>query len=294
VVLDQLIQAVLLGGYYSLIACGLSFMFSVMRVINLAHGSIAVISAYALWWLAEKCGIEPFAGLLVVIPVMAAFGWMLQRWLLDRSMRGGALLPILTTFGLAMVIDNTLFELFGADTRSLAGYIGDLSYESWEFPGGLFIGKLSILTFVLAVLLLGSIQLLLSLTTIGRAIRATAADADTAGLVGIDARRTTAIAAAIAVTTACIAGCALAMRATFDPYSGAPQLLIAFETAVIGGAGSLWGTLAGGIVLALAQTIGAQFHPLGFIIGGHLAFFAVLFARLLLSGRLRYLLWMPA
>jgi branched-chain amino acid transport system permease protein len=283
-VIDTLIQGTLLGGYYAVIACGLSFMFSVMRIINLAHGSLAVTAAYGLWLLAETFGIQPFVGLLIVLPVMAMIGWALQRYLLERSARGGALLPILTTFGLSIVIDNMLFEQFGADTRSLAPFIGDLSYDSWELPGGIYVGKLSVMMMATAILILGGLQLFLHRVPLGRAIRATAEDPDTAGLVGIDARKVNAIAAAIAMVTVGIAGAFLAMRATFDPYSGGPQLLFAFEAAVIGGAGSLWGTLVGGIVLGLAQSLGAQFHPQGFLIGGHLVFLLVLFARLSRSG----------
>ncbi|OCJ07874.1 ABC transporter permease [Rhizobium sp. AC44/96] len=278
--MDSLIQGILLGGYYAVIACGLSFMFSVMRIINLAHGSLAVAAAYGLWLLADKFGVSPIAGLAVVLPIMAAIGWALQRFILERSARGSALLPILTTFGLSIIIDNLLFQHFGADTRSLAPFLGDLSYDSWELPGEIYVGKLSVIMMVAAVAILGGLQLFLSRFALGRAIRATAEDPDTAGLVGIDARKINAVATAIAMVTVGIAGAFLAMRATFDPYSGGPQLLFAFEAAVIGGAGSLWGTLAGGIVLGLAQSLGAQLHPQGFLIGGHLVFLLVLFARL--------------
>ncbi|AYG62484.1 branched-chain amino acid ABC transporter permease [Rhizobium jaguaris] len=278
--INTLIQGILLGGYYAVIACGLSFMFSVMRIINLAHGSLAVVAAYGLWLLAAKLGIPPFAGLLIVLPVMAVFGWLLQRLVLERSARGGTLLPILTTFGLSIVIDNLLFEQFGADTRSLAPFIGNLSYASWQLPGHFFVGKLAALTMVTAIVILGGLQLFLSRFALGRSIRATAEDPDTAGLVGIDARRINAVATAITMVTVGIAGAFLAMRATFNPYSGGPQLLFAFEAAVIGGTGSLWGTLLGGIVLGLAQSIGAQIHPQGFLIGGHVAFLLVLFVRL--------------
>ena len=259
-------------------------MFSVMRIINLAHGSLAVLSAFALWFLASRFHISPFLGLAIVLPLMAVIGWALQRFLLERSARGGALLPILTTFGLAIVIDNVLFEQFGADTRSLAPFIGSLSYDSWEWPGSIFVGKLAVIIFVTAVILLGGLQLFLTRTGLGRSIRATSEDPDTAGLVGVDSRRAMAIAAAIAMVTVGLAGAFLGMRATFDPYAGATQLLFAFEAAVIGGAGSLWGTLVGGIVLALAQTLGAKIHPQGFLIGGHLAFLIVLFVRLYTSG----------
>ncbi|MBY3252962.1 branched-chain amino acid ABC transporter permease [Rhizobium laguerreae] len=282
--INTLLQGILLGGYYAVIACGLSFMFSVMRIINLAHGSLAVAAAYGLWVLAAKAGISPFAGLLIVLPVMAAAGWLLQRFILERSARGGTLLPILTTFGLSIVIDNLLFEQFGADTRSLAPFIGNLSYASWQLPGHIYVGKLAVMMMVTAVLILGGLQFFLSRFALGRAIRATAEDPDTAGLVGIDARRVNAVATAITMVTVGIAGAFLGMRATFSAYSGGPQLLFAFEAAVIGGAGSLWGTLAGGIVLGLAQSLGAQLHPQGFLIGGHAVFLLVLFVRLSRSG----------
>jgi branched-chain amino acid transport system permease protein len=278
--LSNLIQAIFLGGYYAMIACGLSFMFSVMRIINLAHGSLAILSAYLLYVLAEKFGINPFLGLVIVIPAMAALGWLLQRYLLDRSAKGGELLPVLTTFGLAIVLDNVMFQRFGADTRSLAPYIGDLSWDSYTLPGGLFVGKLQILILVTVVVVIGALQLFLKKTQLGRSIRATAMDPDTAGIVGIDAKRASAAAAAIAMATVALAGAFLGMRATFEPYSGAPQLLSAFEATVIGGLGSLWGTLVGGIILAIAQTLGATIHPQGFLLGGHLAFLAVLFFRL--------------
>ncbi|MBB2830359.1 UNVERIFIED_ORG: branched-chain amino acid transport system permease protein [Rhizobium esperanzae] len=282
--INSLLQGILLGGYYAVIACGLSFMFSVMRIINLAHGSLAIAAAYGLWLLAAKAGIPPFAGLLIVLPTMAVFGWLLQRFILERSARGGTLLPILTTFGLSIVVDNLLFEQFGADTRSLAPFIGNLSYASWQLPGHIFVGKLAVMMMVTAILLLGALQFFLSRFALGRAIRATAEDPDTAGLVGIDARRVNAVATAITMATIGIAGAFLGMRATFSPYAGGPQLLFAFETAVIGGAGSLWGTLAGGIVLGLAQSLGAQLHPQGFLIGGHAVFLLVLFIRLSRSG----------
>ena len=197
---NQILQGILLGGYYALIACGLSFMFSVMRIINLAHGSLAVAAAYLIFVLTERAQLPLWASFLVSVAAMAVAGWLIQRLILDRSARGGQLLPILSTFGLSMVIDNTLFEQFGADTRSLANSIGDLSWDSWELPGGLYVGKLPVLIFVTAVALLAALQLMLTYTRLGRAIRATAEDPDTAGLVGIDACRVNAAAAAITLS----------------------------------------------------------------------------------------------
>jgi len=283
-VIDALIQGVLLGGYYALIAAGLSFMFSVMKVINLAHGSLAVFAAFMLFTLGDRFGLSPFLGLLIVLPLMAAVGWLLQKLMLERANRAGTLVPILATFGLSIVIDNLLFQQFGANTRSLAPYIGSLSYDSWQITDEISVGKVAVLTFVTAVVVLGLLQLFLSFTPLGRAVRATAEDGDTAGLVGIDARKINAVATAIAIVTVGLAGAALGLRATFDAYAGGAQLLFAFEAAVIGGAGSVWGTLFGGIALALGQSLGAQIAPQGFLIGGHVVFFVVLFARLFLPG----------
>jgi branched-chain amino acid transport system permease protein len=283
ILVNQIIQGVLVGGYYALIACGLSFMYGVMRIINLAHGALAILAAYGLYVLADGYGLSPFLGLVIVLPAMAAIGWGLQRGVLERSARGGVLTPILSTFGLAIVIENLLFQRFGADTRSLAPYVDTLSYDSWSITEDIDIGKLAALILVAAIVELGGLQLLLSRTHIGRAIRATAEDADAAGLVGVDARFVRAVATAIAMVTVGVAGAALALRATFDPYAGPMQLIFAFEATVIGGAGSLWGTLVGGIVLGIAQSLGAQISPQGFFLAGHGVFLAIVLARVFLS-----------
>ena len=285
---NQLIQGVLLGGYYALLACGLSFMFGVMRIINLAHGSLAVVAAYLLFVLAERWEIHPLIGLVAVVPVMALFGWVLHRLVLERSARAGELVPILSTFGLAIVLDNSLFDRFGADTRSLAPYIDTLGYDSWTLPGDIILGKLPLLTFAVAVALLVGLHLLLARTALGRRIRAAAQDPDTAQLVGINARAVYAASTAIAMMTVAVAGAFMAMRATFDPYTGPQQLIFAFEAVVIGGAGSLWGTLVGGIVLGVAQSVGAQIHPQGFLIAGHVVFLVVLLTRLYFAHGIRH------
>jgi branched-chain amino acid transport system permease protein len=290
ILLNQILQGALLGGYYALVACGLSFMFGVMRVINLAHGSLAVLSAYALYVLADRFGLSPFTGMLIVAPGMAALGWALQRFLLERASRAGLLVPVLATFGLSIVIDNLMFERFGADTRSLAPFVDDLAYASWALTDDIAIGKLALMTFAAAVIVLGGIQAFLTRTSYGRAIRATAEDADTVRLVGVNPRAANAIAAGIALGSVSLAGLFLGLRATFDPYAGGAQLIFAFEATVIGGAGSLWGTLIGGIVLGVAQSLGALISPQGFFLLGHGVFLAVLFARLAfgdLGARLR-------
>jgi branched-chain amino acid transport system permease protein len=277
----QIVSGVLLGGYYALLACGLSLLFGVMRIINLAHGDLAVLSAFLVWALADATGISPFLALIAVLPVMAMVGWGLQRFMLDRSLKAGMLVPLLSTFGLAIVLENLLFAQFGANTHSLAPAIGDLSYAGWTVTSQLYVGQFPVLVFAVAVVLLGGLHLFLRRTQLGRAIRATAEDPDTAELVGVDSHTVHAIAAAIAVATVAIAGTFLAIRATFDPYAGPAQLIFAFEAVVIGGIGSLWGTLAGGIILGVAQNVGAQFNSHWFLLAGHITFLAVLALRVI-------------
>jgi branched-chain amino acid transport system permease protein len=279
-VAQQLLNGVLLGGYYALLACGLSFMFGVMRIINLAHGDLAILGALLVFVVADNTDISPFLLLLALIPVMGALGWALQRGMLERSLRSGMLVPLLITFGLAICIENGLFEYFGADERSLAPYIGDFSFDSIAITSNIYVGSLAAMIFAVAVVLLGGLKLFLNYTSLGRAIRATSEDADTAELIGINARSVYAVAAAIAVASAGLAGVFLAMRETFSPYSGPTQLIFAFEAVVIGGIGSLSGTLIGGIILGVAQTLGAQINPQGFLIAGHVVFLVVLAARL--------------
>lgn len=254
-------------------------MFGVMRLINLAHGSLAVVAAYALFVLADRYEINPFLGLIAVIPAMAVLGWVLHRLVLERSARSGALIPLLSTFGLTGVLDNVMFQSFGADTRSLAPYIDSLSYDSFTLWGDISIGYLAALNLGVSILLLGGLSLMLKKTALGRRIRAASEDPDTAQLVGVDARTTYAIATAISMALVAVAGAFLAMRATFDPYTGPMQLIFAFEAIIIGGTGSMWGTLLGGLVLGVAQSLGALIHPQGFLIAGHVTFLLVLLLR---------------
>ena len=211
---------------------------------------------------------------------MAVIGWALQRWMLERSLRAGVLVPLLTTFGLAIVIENGLFEYFGADSRSLAPYIGDLAFDSWAITGNIYVGSLAVLTFAVAVVLLGGLNLFLTYTSLGRAIRATAEDPDTAELIGINARSVYAVAAAIAIASAGLAGRIPCHAGDVFALFRSVQLIFAFEAVVIGGIGSLSGTLVGGIVLGVAQTFGAQINPQGFLIAGHIVFLVVLAGRL--------------
>ena len=277
---EALIQGLLLGGFYAILAAGLSLMFGVMRIINLAHGDLAIVGAFGVIALTERTGLSPWLALALVLPVMALVGIALQRWLFARTLRAGILLPLLVTFGLGAVLQNTLYGAFGSEARSLGSALGDLAWASWELPGGIVVGQLPVITFVIAVAVLGALQLLLNHTRLGRAIRAAASDPEAAALCGVDARRVHRAAAAIAVALAGLAGAALAMQATVEPYGGPTLLIQAFEAVVIGGIGSLWGTLLGGVLLGVAQSLGALWSPQGFQLAGHLLFLAVLGARL--------------
>jgi len=273
---NAIIQGVFLGGLYALFACGLSLMFGVMRIINLAHGDLAVVGAFGVWAVATQWHLSPFIALLPVLPAMLLLGYILHRTVLARSLRSGPLTPLLTTFGLAIVIQNALLQIFSPDVHSLGSLTGSISTGSWRLTSQLSVPYLGVLVLVVAILLLGALQFVLQHTGFGREMRATAKDPETAELIGVPASSVYARATAIAVATAALAGAFLAIHSTFDPSSGPTQLIFAFEAVVIGGLGSIWGTLIGGIVLGIAQTIGSAVDPQYSILAGHLVFLAVL------------------
>jgi branched-chain amino acid transport system permease protein len=274
---NVVVHGVLLGGVYALLASGLALMFGVMRIINLAHGSLALVGAYMVFLFTEHVHVSTYLALAPVLPGALVVGYLLQRTMLERSLRAGQLVPLLTTFGLLIVIANLLQYFFSPDVHSLGE--GNIGTASWQVSSSLTIAWFDVLTFGVAVVVLGSLQLVLRFTQLGRELRATAEDADTAELVGINARAVYARATAIAVATAALAGVFYGMRSSFDPNAGAAQLLYAFEAVVIGGIGSLWGTLGGGIVLGVAQSVGAQINPEYFALSGHVVFLAVIVAR---------------
>ena len=270
-------QGILLGGLYALFAAGLSLMFGVMRIVNLAHGDLVIVAAFIAYVLADHVGLNPFLSLLVVVPVMFLVGYTLQRGILNTSLAGGQLGPLLATFGLAIVLQNVLQEIFSADQRGLRA--GSIETSSLHVAEGLNLGWLPMLTLAIGVAVIGGLHLLLERTQLGRAFRAVADDPEAATVVGIDHRQLYGIATGIALATAGIAGVLLGIRTQFAPADGPNQLIFAFEAVIIGGLGNLWGTLLGGIVLGVAQTVGAQIEPSYSILAGHLVFLAVLILR---------------
>ncbi|HTO60234.1 MAG TPA: branched-chain amino acid ABC transporter permease [Bradyrhizobium sp.] len=275
--LDAVIQGILLGGLYALFAAGLSLIFGVMRLVNLAHGDLIVLAAFVVLFLAEKLGLDPFVAVLVAAPILFAIGFVLQHVLLNRTLGRDLLPPLLVTFGLSIIIQNGLLQLFSADSERLRS--GAIETASIALGGGIAIGVVPLLTLLSAIAAIVVLNLIFYRTPLGRAFRATSDDLEVAQLMGIDHHRIFATAMGLAFVVIAIAALYLGLRSNFDPTIGPARLLYAFEAVIIGGLGSFWGTLAGGIVLGLAQTIGARIDPEWQILSGHLAFLVVLAIR---------------
>lgn len=274
--LNTLVQGVLLGGLYAMFAVGLSLMFGIMRLVNIAHGDFIVFASYLALVVVEALGLSPLASLVLVVPVMFAVGYGLQRELLNRTLGQDILPPLLVTFGLSIILQNVLLEFFSADSRKLSQ--GDLEVASLSL-GGLSLGVMPLMVFGSALLVIGGLQLLFYKTRLGRAFRATSDDQQTAQLMGIDNRHIFGLAMALAMAVVSIAGVFLAVRTSFDPSVGPARLLYGFEAVIIGGLGSLWGTLAGGVILGVAQAVGARIDPGWQILAGHLVFLLILVFR---------------
>jgi len=275
--IDALIQGVLLGGLYALFAAGLSLIFGVMRLVNIAHGDLIVLAAYLALVTTQTLGIGPLTSLLVVVPLMALIGYGLQRFVLNRTLGEDLLPPLLVTFGLSVIIQNGLLEAFTADSQKLQA--GGIEVATMQVFSGVYVGVLPLLQFVVAVAVIGALQFIFYRTALGRAFRATADDPSVAQLMGLDNRHVFALAMALSLAVVAIAGVFLAVRANFDPTQGPSRLIFGFEAVIIGGLGSLWGTLAGGLILGVAQAIGAHLDPGWQLLAGHIVFLLVLAAR---------------
>jgi branched-chain amino acid transport system permease protein len=271
--LDTIIQGVMFGGLYALFAACLSLVFGIMRLVNLAHGDLIVLAAFLILGLVTALGLNPFLAALVAIPIMFGFGWLLQAQLLNRTLGPDILPPLLVTFGLSIVIQNALLEGFSADSRRIM--VGPLESATLAL-GPINIGVMPLLTFLSSVAVIIGLNQLFYRTSLGRAFRATSDDRITAGLMGVRPDRIFATATGIAMVVVTIAALYLGARANFDPTIGPARLIYAFEAVIIGGLGSLWGTLAGGVVIGVAQALGAAVNPEWQILAGHVAFLVVL------------------
>jgi branched-chain amino acid transport system permease protein len=274
--LDVIVQGILLGGLYALFAAGLSLVFGIMRLVNLAHGDLIVLAAFAILLIVGATGLNPFLAALIAAPAMFAVGWVLQRMVFNRVLGKDILPPLLVTFGLSVALQNGMLEAFSADSQRIRA--GALESASIDL-GPVTVGTLPLLTFASAVAVIFVLNWIFYRTALGRAFRAVSDDPTTAGLMGLNPKSVFAIATGLAMVIVTVAALYLGMRSNFDPSIGPARLLYAFQAVIIGGLGSLWGTLAGGAIIGVAQTVGAQVNPEWQILAGHLAFLVVLILR---------------
>jgi branched-chain amino acid transport system permease protein len=272
-----ILQGLLVGGLYAMFAAGLSLIFGVMRLVNIAHGDLIVLAAYIALVTTQTLGIGPLTSLIIVVPAMALIGYALQWFVLNRTLGDDLLPPLLVTFGLSVIIQNGLLTLFTADSVKLQA--GPIEVATIRLGEGLYVGVLPLLQFAVAVAVIAGLQFVFYRTALGRALRATADNPEVAQLMGLDNRRVFAIAMALSLAVVAVAGVFLAVRANFDPSQGPARLIFGFEAVIMGGLGSLWGTLAGGLILGVAQAIGAHLNPGWQVLAGHIAFLIVLAVR---------------
>jgi len=272
--INTIAQGLLLGGLYALFALGLSLVFGVMRLVNIAHGDLILLAAFLAIVITSVLNLHPLLSLAILVPLMFILGYVLQRGLLNFTLGRDILPPLLVTFGLSILIQNGLLEVFSADSRSLPG--GGIETASFRMTEHLAVGTLPLIIFATALVLTAALQLLFARTALGRAFRATSDDQQAAQLMGINNRHIYALATAVAFATIAVSGVFLALRTTIAPTDGPAQLLYGFEAVIIGGLGSIWGTFAGGMILGVAQAIGFRMDPGWGVLAGHVAFLAVL------------------
>ena len=275
--IDILIQSLLLGGLYCLFALGLSLMYGVMRVTNIAHGDFLMLFAFLTISVSSLLSLHPALAGLLLLPVAFVIGYLLQSWLLNSTISRDPLPSLVVTFGFSFIIQNLLLEVYSADPRM--AQTGSFGTTSLELGGGVTVGLLPLLVFVVALLCTAGLQLLFNHTRIGRAFRAVSDDRDIAELMGMDANKVYALATAIAFVVIAIGGSLQAMRTTVSPADGPLLLIFAFESVIIGGMGSFWGTLVGAMVLGFTQQVGFTYAPVWGLWFGHIAFIAMLLVR---------------
>ena len=276
-VANQVVQGVLLGGLYCMFTLGLSLTVGVLRFVNIAHGDLIVLISFLTLAVCTALGMHPLLAMLIALPAAAAGFYALQRLLLQRTAGQNPLLALLVTFGVAIIVQNGLLQGFGADTRTLPG--GGLETATIQVGPGFYVGVLPLVTLLAAVALVAVLDLFLYRSRLGARIRAASDDVAAAELIGLSTPGISALAMAVAGATAAVAACFMGMRMNFDPTSGPSRLLTAFEAVVLGGLGSLWGTLAGGVVLGVAQSVGGEFDAAWQAIAGHAAFLLIFLLR---------------
>lgn len=275
--IDIIVQGTLLGGQFALYALGLSLLFGVMRVVNIAHGDVIVLAAYCGLVIVDTLAINPFVALIGVLPIAVAAGYVLQRLLFVHVRRDDPLVPMLVAFGISIVIQNGLLMAFGADPQKLSA--GPIEQASIPLIGDVRIGVFPLVIFLIAVALIAAVQFLTYRTAFGRLMRAVSDNEANAALIGIETQHVFRWSLAIVLGIVAIAAILMAAKSNFDPAAGSSRLLWAFEAIVIGGMGNFWGTLAGGVALGIAQMAGAAIDTSWQTLAGHLLFLIVLVVR---------------
>ncbi|WP_029060967.1 branched-chain amino acid ABC transporter permease [Labrenzia sp. DG1229] len=272
--INAIVQGVLLGGLYALFAAGLSLIFGVMRLVNIAHGDFIVLAAFLALSTTTALGVNPLLTLVIVVPVMAVIGYVLQRGVLNQTLGDDILPPLLVTFGLSVIIQNGLLEIYSADPQKMNA--GAIETASLALPGNLNVGVLPLVMFGVSVAVIAGLQWVFYRSALGRAFRAVSDKQDIAQLMGLNKAHVFGLAMALSLAVVGIAGVFLGIRTSFDPSIGPGRLIFGFEAVIIGGLGNLWGTMIGGIILGVSQNIGAQINPGWQLLAGHIAFLIVL------------------
>jgi branched-chain amino acid transport system permease protein len=276
--LGTIINGVLLGGLYGLFGVGLALVFGVTRIVNIMHGEFIALSAFIAFGISAAFpNVHPLLLILPVIVISFGLGYALQAIFINRAMRlPDPLAPLLLTFGLSVIVRNLMVEAFGVSPRRIGqGDFGRLSVDVF----GVSIGVLPVVTLALSIALFLALQFVLRRTEIGRIVRATADNAEVVRLMGVKPSSVYNIVMGLSFALAGIAGLMLALRTTFTPFSGVERLLISFEVVVLGGLGSFWGALLGGIMLGVAQLVGLRLNPNSGFLYGNLVFFVFVMLR---------------
>jgi branched-chain amino acid transport system permease protein len=274
--LNDILQGIFLGGAYALTAVGLSLMFGVMRMVNLAHGDLAVCGTYLATTVMAAFGVPLWIALLIMVPLAFLLGLVLQLSLFGRALRSGTTAPLLVTFGLSVIIENLLLQTYSANTRGVPA--GNLDVAAVHV-GGLVLPWLAMLKLILALVVIGGLSVLLRYTAWGRRVRAPSDDQAIARLQGIRVRPLFASVTGIAIAAAALAGTLNAVTTGVYPTLGALTLIFAFEAVIIGGLGSLWGTLLGGMLLGITQVVVSQVSVPYAVLASQLLFLVVLAVR---------------
>ena len=253
-----LINGLLLGGVYALLGLGLTMIFGIVGLTNLAHGEFVILGAYGSTLLAQALGVDPVVTLVVTVPCMFMLGAAIQLLLINRAMSRSSESALLVTFGISIILQDGMLLLFSADARHAPS-----SYATATLRlGSLDLSVLNLVLFLISLICVVLLTLFLERTYTGKAIRAVSDDRDAARLSGVNVPRVYAIAMGVAMAMAAVAGLCVSMRWTFYPSSGGQYLLTAFIVVVIGGMGSIPRTLLAGIAFGLTQVVGGANYGL--------------------------------